>query len=193
MAANGTFSYTHDGSETATDTFFYTLSDGVNNVTVTVTIQIDAINDCPTVVAAQPDINVNEDDPNTVLNLNNIFGDVDIRPTPNSLTYSFTHSGSGIATVTSNGATITIDYIDDQTGSFIVTTTVDDNTGDVTCSPLTTDVFIVTVNPQNDPPVTIGDELSVLEGGTVTETTLGASSVLENDTDVEIGNQPEQF
>ena len=50
MAANGTFSYTHDGSETATDTFFYTLSDGVNNVTVTVTIQIDAVNDCPTVV-----------------------------------------------------------------------------------------------------------------------------------------------
>ena len=36
VAANGTFSYTHDGSETATDTFFYTLSDGVNNVTVTV-------------------------------------------------------------------------------------------------------------------------------------------------------------
>ena len=54
----------------------------------------------------------------------------------------------------------------------------DDNTGDITCSPLTSDVFIVTVNPLNDPPVTIGDELSVLEGGTVTVTTLGASSVL---------------
>ena len=193
LALNGSFSYTHDGSETATDTFFYTLSDGVNNVTVSVTIQIDAVNDCPTVVSPQPDINVNEDDPNTVLNLNNVFGDVDIRPTPNNLTYSFTHTGSGIATVTSNGATITIDYIDDQTGSFIVTTTVDDNTGDFTCSPLTTDVFIVTVNPQNDPPVTIGDELSVLEGGTVTETTLSASSVLENDTDVEIGKPTTAF
>ena len=187
VAANGTFSYTHDGSETATDTFFYSLSDGVNNVTVTVTIQINAVNDCPTVVAAQPDINVNEDDPNTVLNLNNIFGDVDIRPTPNSLTYSFTHTGLGIATVTLNSATLTIDYIDDQTGSFVVTTTVDDNTGDVICSPLTSDVFTVTVNPLNDPPVTIGDELSVLEGGTVTVTTLGASSVLENDTDIELG------
>ena len=42
---------------------------------------------------------------------------------------------------------------------------------EITCSPLTSDVFIVTVNPQNDPPVTIGDELAVLEGGTVTVTT----------------------
>ena len=66
----------------------------------------------------------------------------------------------------------------------------DDNTGDITCSPLTSDVFIVTVNPLNDPPVTIGDELSVLEGGTVTVTTLGASSVLENDTDIELGVPP---
>ena len=187
LAANGTFSYIHNGSETATDTFFYTLSDGVNNVTVTVTIQINAVNDCPTVISAQPDVNVNEDAANSVFNLNSIFGDVDIRPAPNNLTYTVTHTGSGIATVTLNSATLTIDYIEDQTGSFVVSTTVNDNTGDASCSPLTSDVFSVTVNPQNDPPVTIGDELSVLEGGTVTVTTLGASSVLENDTDVENG------
>ena len=187
LAANGTFSYVHDGSETATDTFFYTLSDGVNNVTVTVTIQINAVNDCPTVVSAQTDINVNEDAVDSVFNLNTIFGDVDIRPIINNLTFTVTHTGAGIATVTLNSATLTIDYIEDQTGSFIVTTTVDDNTGDAKCSPLTNDVFNVTVNPQNDPPVTVGDELSVLEGGTVTVTTLGASSVLENDTDIEIG------
>ena len=193
VAANGTFSYTHDGSETATDTFLYTLSDGVNNVTVTVTIQIDAVNDCPTVVSAQPDISANEDDPNTVLNLNTIFGDVDIRPVINNLTFTVTHTGSGIATITLSSATLTIDYIENQTGSFVVTTTVNDNTGDPTCSPLTNDVFIVTVNPQNDPPLTIGDELAVLEGGTVTETTLGASSVLENDTDVELGTPTAAF
>ena len=130
---------------------------------------------------------MDEDSADSTINLETIFGDVDIRPTPNNLTYTVTHTGSGIATVTINSATVTIDYIDDQTGSFVVTTTVDDNTGDITCSPLTSDVFIVTVNPLNDPPVTIGDELSVLEGGTVTVTTLGASSVLENDTDIELG------
>ncbi len=187
LNVNGTFSYVHDGSETATDTFFYTLSDGVNNVTVTVTIQINAVNDCPIVNSAQPDVNVLEDAPNSEINLNNIFGDVDIRPTPNNLTFTVTHTGSGIATITLNTATLTIDYIEDQTGSFVVTTTVDDNTGDPSCNPQTKDSFSVTVNPQNDPPVTVGDELSVLEGGTVTVTTLGASSVLENDTDVEIG------
>ena len=133
---------------------------------------------------------MDEDSADSTINLEAIFGDVDIRPTPNNLTYTVTHTGSGIATVTINSATVTIDYIDDQTGSFVVTTTVDDNTGDITCSPLTSDVFIVTVNPLNDPPVTIGDELSVLEGGTVTVTTLGASSVLENDTDIELGVPP---
>ena len=193
LAANGTFSYVHDGSETATDTFFYTLSDGVNNVTVTVTIQINAVNDCPTVISAQADINVNEDAADSVLNLNSIFGDVDIRPTVNNLTFTVTHTGTGIASVTLNTATLTIDYIEDQTGSFVVTTTVNDNTGDASCSPLTNDVFNVTVNPQNDPPVTVGDELSVLEAGTVTVTTSGASSVLENDTDVEIGTPTAAF
>ena len=193
LAANGTFSYVHDGSETATDTFLYTLSDGVNNVTVTVTIQINAVNDCPNIVSAQSDINVNEDAPNSVFNLKSIFGDVDVRPTVNNLTFTVTHTGAGIATVTLSSATLTIDYIEDQTGSFIVTTTVDDNTGDASCSPLTNDVFNVTVNPQNDPPLTVGDQLSVLEGGTVTVTTLGASSVLENDTDVEIGTPTTAF
>ena len=193
LAANGTFSYVHDGSETATDTFLYTLSDGVNNVTVTVTIQINAVNDCPNVVSAQSDINVNEDAPNSVFNLRSVFGDADVRPTVNNLTFTVTHTGAGIATVTLSSATLTIDYIEDQTGSFIVTTTVDDNTGDASCSPLTNDVFNVTVNPQNDPPLTVGDQLSVLEGGTVTVTTLGASSVLENDTDVEIGTPTTAF
>ncbi len=193
LAANGTFSYVHDGSETATDTFLYNLSDGVNNVTVTVTIQINAVNDCPNIVSAQSDINVNEDAPNSVFNLKSIFGDVDVRPTVNNLTFTVTHTGAGIATVTLSSATLTIDYIEDQTGSFIVTTTVDDNTGDASCSPLTNDVFNVTVNPQNDPPLTVGDQLSVLEGGTVTVTTLGASSVLENDTDVEIGTPTTAF
>ena len=193
LAANGAFSYVHDGSETATDTFLYTLSDGVNNVTVTVTIQINAVNDCPNVVSAQSDINVNEDAPNSVFNLRSVFGDADVRPTVNNLTFTVTHTGAGIATVTLSSATLTIDYIEDQTGSFIVTTTVDDNTGDASCSPLTNDVFNVTVNPQNDPPLTVGDQLSVLEGGTVTVTTLGASSVLENDTDVEIGTPTTAF
>ena len=110
------------------------MSDGVNNATVTVTIQIDAVNDCPIVVGAQPDLNVLEDAPNSEINLNNVFGDVDIRPTPNNLTFTVTHTGAGIVTVTLNTATLTIDYIEDQTGSFVVTTTVDDNTGDSNCT-----------------------------------------------------------
>ena len=80
----------------------------------------------------------------SVFNLNTVFGDVDIRPTINNLTFTVTHTAAGIATLTLNSATLTIDYIEDQTGTFVVTTTVDDNTGDSNCSPLTNDVFNVT-------------------------------------------------
>ena len=46
LNANGTFSYTHDGSENFTDSFTYEVSDAVGNTdTATVTITITPVND----------------------------------------------------------------------------------------------------------------------------------------------------
>ncbi len=45
LAADGTFTYTHDGSENFTDSFVYELSDGVFTDTATVTITITSVND----------------------------------------------------------------------------------------------------------------------------------------------------
>ena len=88
-----------------------------------------------------------------------------------------------MATVTLNAATLTIDYIDDQTGSMVVTITANDNAGCTT----TQDIFNIIVNAVNDPPNTVTDTLVVDEGGTVTTTTATNSSLLDNDTDVDDG------
>ena len=181
LSSSGTFTYQHDGSETTTDTFNYTLSDGLSNVTVSVTINITPVNDCPDTSTPTLDITVDEDDPDTVLNLNNVFSDVDVLPMPNTLSYTVTHTNASLATLTLNTATLTIDYQDNQNGSMVVTVTADDNAG---CN-TTIDVFNINVNIVFDAPNTVTDTISVDEGGTATTTTANNSSLLDNDSDID--------
>ena len=93
------------------------------------------------------DITVNEDAPDSVIDVATIFTDSDTLPSPNSLSYTVTHTNASLATVTLNAATLTIDYIDDQTGSMVVTITANDNAGCTT----TQDIFNITVSAVNDP------------------------------------------
>ncbi len=50
LAADGAFTYTHDGSETTTDSFTYELTDGSATATATVNIAITPVNDPPVAV-----------------------------------------------------------------------------------------------------------------------------------------------
>ena len=187
IQSSGTFTYIHDNTETATDLFVYELFDTVSTVQVTGTITINRVNDCPTVVAPAGDINVNEDAPDDVIDVSTIFSDSDTLPSPNTLSYTVTHTNASLATVTLNLATLTIDYIDDQYGSMVVTVTVDDGAGCAT----TQDAFDVTVTLVNDVPSTVTDTIAVDEGGTATTTTANNASLLDNDTDIDGPNPME--
>ena len=50
LAADGTFSYTHDDSENLTDSFVYEISDSTATATATVNITVTAVNDPPVAV-----------------------------------------------------------------------------------------------------------------------------------------------
>jgi len=190
LSTTGSFTYTHDGSETTTDSFSYRAFDGISyGNTVTVTINITPVNDCPVVANPIADFTVQEDAANNVFNISNLFSDAE----GDVLNYTFTNDNTGLVTVTLNTNTLTLDYIDDQTG--VATVTINANDG--ACS--FQEVFVVTVTAVNDPPVTVTESLLVNEGGTVTITTNSVTSLLANDTDTEgdpitaiviIGNGP---
>jgi VCBS repeat-containing protein len=83
LNADGSFSYTHDGSETTTDSFTYLANDGVNDSNVaTVTITITPVNDVP-VAADDPGHSLNEGATLTVLAASGVLAnDTDAELTP---------------------------------------------------------------------------------------------------------------
>ena len=180
MSNTGSFTYTHDGSETTTDSFSYRAFDGISyGNTVIVTINITPVNDCPEVANPIADFTVQEDAVNNVFNISNLFSDSDLPE--NVLNYTFTNDNTDLVTVTLDTNTLTLDYIDDQSG--VATVTINASDGDGTCS--SQEVFVVTVTAVNDSPITIAETISVLEAGTASTTTSNATSVLANDTDTE--------
>ena len=162
LNANGTFSYVHDGSEIATDTFTYAANDGyINGNTVTVTISITPVNDPPVTVVGSDTLILDE---------------------------------AGTVTITSGGGTSLLDNDTDAEGDTLVAIGVSSPTnGTITINPdgtftyvhdgsdTTTDTFsykvndgtadgntvtiTITINPVNDPPIAVSDELFVGEGG----------------------------
>ena len=181
LQSSGTFTYVHNGSETTTDSFTYRAFDGARQGnTVTVTIEITPVNDCPTVSNPLANVNVSENASNTLVNVGNVFDDVDrVGGNPDNLSYTVTQTGTDLATVTINTATVTIDYIEDQNGSFVVTVTANDNAGCAT----TANSFNVNISSVNEAPVTVTDSITVIEAGTATTTSAGSSNVLSNDND----------
>ncbi len=180
LNANGTFSYTHDGSETTTDSFTYRANDGTaNGNIVTVNIGVTPVNDAPVTVADS--ISVLEGGTVTVLvsGANSVLAN-DTDAENNTLSAVLvTGPAHGTLTLNANGTfSYTHDGSETTTDSFIYRA----NDG-------TANGNIVTVNigvtPVNDAPVTVADSISVLEGGTATVLVSGATSVLANDTDAE--------
>ena len=178
LNANGTFSYTHNGGETTTDSFTYRADDGTSNSNiVTVSIAVNPVNDAPVAVADRASVLRG----GTVTSLTGgatsvLANDTDAEtdtlsavlvagPTNGTLTlnadgtFSYTHDGSSATT-----DSFTYRAHDGTVGSAVVTVS-------------------ITVNPVNDAPVAVADGATVAEGGTVTTLAGGATSVLANDSD----------
>jgi VCBS repeat-containing protein len=142
--SDGSFVYTHDGSETTSDSFTYKANDGtVDSNTVTVTITIVPVDDPPT--AVDDSATVQEDDSATAIDV--LANDTDIDNGPRTIE-SVTQPDNGTVAITGAGSGLTYepdaDYCNDgsPTDNFSYTLNGGD-TGDVA----------VTVTCVNDDPV----------------------------------------
>ena len=171
LLAGSNLTYTHDGSETTTDSFSYRAVDGARGLTVTVTITITPVNDPPVGVADSYSV---DEGSRLTLDVLKLLGN-DIDPEGDSL--SITALSDAInGNVSRDGASIIYEHDGSETTedsfSYVVSDGTDSDTATVT----------IVVNPVNDPPQAGDDKFAVDEAKTLT---LLGSALLENDTDAE--------
>ena len=152
---NGTFTYTHDGSETSSDSFTYKPNDGsVDGNTVTVSISITAVNDAPVATADSYTYDEGSSNSETTSVLNN-----DTDAESDTLTAVLVDDVSnGTLTLNDNGTfTYTHDGSETSSDSF----TYKPNDGSVDGNTVTVSISITAVN---DAPVATADSYTYDEG-----------------------------
>ncbi|GAA0477594.1 hypothetical protein GCM10009096_19360 [Parasphingorhabdus litoris] len=164
---DGAVTFTPNPNFNGTTTVTYTISDGNGGTaTATVTLTVDPVNDAP---VATPDIaQTDEDTPVTVSVLDN-DSDADGDP----LTVTAASAPNGTVVINPDG---TVTYTPDPNfnGIDTITYTVSDGNGGFATTTAT-----VTVNPVNDVPVAVNDNVTTPEDAPVTIPVLG------NDTDAD--------
>ena len=189
LNADGTFTYTHDGSENHADAFDYTVSDGKStSAAATVRITVIPVNDAPvphtdtiqvdeggtatTLTSGAASVLANDPDPDAVAGQLSAALEGDVEHGTLALnadgTFVYTHDGSE---TTGDGFTYTV------------------SDGEATRGPVS---VVVVVGPMNDRPVARDDTVTVVVGAVATTVSNWAnsyeerqSSVLANDSDVE--------
>ena len=173
FSANGSFSYTHNGSETISDSFTYQATDGsLNSNTATVLITITPVNDPPvanndnytvaeggTLNVAAPGVKANDTDPDGPSNQTTL-----VSGPANASSFVLNLDGSFV--YTHNGSETTSDSFTYQNSDGFASSTA---------------TVFITVTAVNDVPVANNDSYTVAEGGTLNGA--AASGVIANDTD----------
>ncbi|MFK7958118.1 MAG: Ig-like domain-containing protein [Lysobacterales bacterium] len=184
LNTDGTFSYTHDGSETTTDSFDYEVCDNAPDqgcVNGTVAVTIIAENDPPIAVADALTVAENGAVSTVDGGATSLLAN-DSDPESDPITVSATavvEPANGTVTLNSDG---TFEYVHDgsetTSDSFDYEVCDDSNA----CATATVTVAITDVNAA---PNAVADAVRVVVGGTVAQTSAGEASLLANDTDPE--------
>ncbi len=179
LNADGSFSYTHDGSDNLTDSFTYRARDNsaeasnpaaLSNLA---TVSVSIANTAPTAVIDAG--SVDEGGSVTVAVLDN---DTDAETAATGVT-AISNVVNGTALINAdNTVSFTHDGSETNTASFDYTA----NDGFLVSAPAT---VTLTVNPINDSPVATAEAISLGIAGTATTLVGGESSVLANDSDAE--------
>ena len=168
-----TITYTHNGSETTSGSFTYTISDGSATGTATVNITVTPANDSPT--ASNDSASVAEGGTLTINSSTLLSNDSDPEGTTLSIS-SVSSAVNGSVSISEDKAIITYTHDGSETTSGSFTYTISDG------SAASTATVNITVTPANDSPTASNDSASVAEGGTLT---INSSTLLSNDSDPE--------
>ena len=201
LSVNGTFTqadiesglvtYTHDGSETTSDSFTFTVqdADGASTAAQTFNITVNPVNDPPTIVT-NSGLTLDEGASSTLAGSNLAATDVD--DADSSLIYTLTGLPAN-GSLAKNGATLSVNdtftqgdidsglitytHDDSETTSDSFTYTVQDDDGASTAA----QTFNITVNPVNDPPTIVTNSGLTLDEGA--SSTLAGSNLAATDVD----------
>ena len=160
LNTDGSFTYTHDGTETpTTDTFAYRVTDsaGANSNVTTVTITITPVNETP--VAVDDDYTVNEDTRLSIPAAGVLANDTDAEDDALTVVTPTTTSSEGGTVDLEADGSFTYDPPTDFNGTDTFTYQATDANSDSNTATVT-----ITVNPVNDAPsFTEGADVTVLE------------------------------
>ncbi|MCG7595507.1 Ig-like domain-containing protein [Mycobacterium sp. PSTR-4-N] len=169
---DGSISYDPDDDFHGSDTFTYTVTDGIKTTTATVTVSVNPVNDAP--VATDDGVSVDEDGLLIVNPAELLANDTDIDRDNLSID-GYTQPEHGDLWINRDG-TISYDPDDDYNGTDTFTYTVTDGTETATAT------VTVTVDPVKDPPVATDDSVTVDEDGLLI---VNPADLLANDTDID--------
>ena len=166
-SSSGVFSYTHDGSESTTDTFTYKATDGTDfGPEATVTVAIQSVNSSPVTTA----VNLTADEGGTSADFDLINSSSDADNSAGDLTYSLVSSATN-GSVALSGSSIVYTHNGGETTSDSFTYKVNDGNSDSNISTVK-----VTVNAVNDAP-TITASTSTLDEKDKIEITINGADV----------------
>ncbi|SNT20903.1 gliding motility-associated C-terminal domain-containing protein, partial [Ekhidna lutea] len=177
---DGTISYTHDDSETTSDSFTYTINDneGATSNVATVTITVNPVDDTVNEVPVAMDDAATVDEGATV-SIDVVANDSDVDGSLNLGTITIVSSLSNGSLVDNGDGTISYTHDDSETTNDSFTYTINDNEGATSNVATVT----ITINPvddtANETPVAMDDAATVDEGATV------SIDVVANDSDAD--------
>ena len=162
--------YTPSADFNGTEVITYTVSDGTDTATGTLTVTVTPVNDAP--VAIADTATVSEDTATTSIEV--IANDTDVDSGDILSLTSVSTSGTGIVSINSDGFSVDYTPSANFNGTEVITYTVSDGTDTATGT------LTVTVTPVNDAPIAVEDTASVLENAIMIST-----DVISNDIDVD--------
>ncbi len=163
--------YTHDGSETTTDSFTYVITDGASTATATAEITVTPVNDPPVAVGDRGTV-----EEGSTLHVEApalLYNDSDAESDTLTIT-AVEDAVNGTVFLDGTEVIYTHDGSETTVGSFTYTVTDGMDTDTATVE--------ITVLAINDPPTAVGDRGTVEEGYTLH---IEAATLLSNDSDAE--------